>query len=218
MAQRPVYTIRLNEPFYRCHMVDFEYNPGFAVSQKQKNIKAIHDAYHRINSDSKILEISSKSLQPLGVSLSAFNLMKYVPSIDQKICVENIFQGGKVFNAAGPFTDLYSESPKNAKRDDRLRQNGALKGFYFEGNTYPLSPKTAFYDWIYISALLENNDLAEELVQFDAFTDVEFNPAKSLNCQAKAAAIFVSLKRTGKTDVIKSFDEFKKIYRVFSHS
>lgn len=29
------------------------------------------------------------------------------------------------------------------------------------------------------------------------FTDIEFNPKKSLNCQARSAAIFVSLERSG---------------------
>ena len=212
MAQRPVYTISLNKPYCKCNTVDFEYNPGFAISQMQKNIKAIHESYQRIKPDSKILEISSKSLQPLGVSLSAFNLMKYVPSIDKKISVENIFQGGKVFNSAGPFTDLYAETPKNAKRDIRLRENGALKCFYFEGNTYPIYPKTAFYDWIYINALKENEDLARELLEYDSFTDIAFNPAKSINCQARAAAVFVGLAKSGELWRTDCFEKFVEIY------
>lgn len=212
MAQRPVYSIRSNEPFYRCTIVEFEYNPGFVVSQKRKNIVAIHEAYNEIHPEHRVLEISSKSLQPLGVALSAFNLSKYVSSIDKRIPVENVFQGGKVFAAGGPFIDLYDQKPKDAKREDRLRSSGRLTGFYYEGRVFPSSPTTAFYDWIYINALLENEKLIKEIIEFDAFTDVEFNSQKSLNCQAKAAAIFVSLYRAGKTDMIKSFDEFVKVY------
>lgn len=212
MAHRPVYSVRSNEPFYRCQSVEFTYSPGFAVCQKQKNIVAIHKAYNTMYPESKVLEISSKSLQPAGVSLSAFNLLKYVGAIDKRIPVENVFQGGKTFAAGGPFTDLYTVAPKNAKKDERFKTSGRLTGFYFEGQTFPLSPTTAFYDWIYINALLENEELVREIVEFDAFTDIEFNPQKSLNCQAKAAAIFVSLYRAGKTDVIKDFNDFVKIY------
>jgi type I restriction enzyme M protein len=212
MAQRPIFITREHAPYYECRNVEFTYNAGFAVSQKQKNITAIHEAYRRQDPAKNILEISSKSLQPIGVALSAFNLLKYVPSLDKKIPVENVFQGGKVYALGGPFMDLYADTPKNAKRDERHKQSGRLIGFHYEGNSFPLSPTTAFYDWIYINALLENKDLAEEIVRFDAFTDVEFNPQKSLNCQAKAAAVFVSLFRTGKMDAVKNFDEFIKLY------
>ena len=38
-------------------------------------------------------------------------------------------------------------------------------------------------------------DLARQVVEYDAFTDIEFNPQKSVNCQARAVALFVSLCR-----------------------
>ena len=34
-------------------------------------------------------------------------------------------------------------------------------------------------------------------MEYDAFTDIAFNPQKSINCQAEAAAVYVSLKRQG---------------------
>lgn len=212
MAQRPVFSVRMSKPFYRSESVEFNYNGGFAPSQKQKNIAAIHDSYRKKMPESNILEISSKSLQPLGIKLSAFNLLKYVPSIDKRIPVENVFQGGKKFAVGGPYTDLYGVTPREAKRDERLKQSGRLIGFYYENKDYPTFPMTAFYDWIYINALMENEELVEEIIKYDAFTDVEFNPNKSLNCQARAAAIFVSLYREGKTDILSSFEEFVKIY------
>ncbi|MBQ5825461.1 MAG: hypothetical protein IIW48_11730 [Clostridia bacterium] len=212
MAQRPVFVVVQDKPYCVRRDVEFVYNAGFAASQKQKNIVAIHEAYNRRNPEAKVLEISSKSLQPLGVALSAFNLLKYVPSLDGKIPVENVFQGGKVYALGGPFTDLYSATPKEAKRDERHRESGKLISFYYEGDKIPLVPVTAFYDWIYINAILENEDLVEQIIGFDAFTDVEFNPQKSINCQAKAAAVFVSLYRAGKLDGVKKFDDFVKLY------
>ena len=35
------------------------------------------------------------------------------------------------------------------------------------------------------------------MLAYEAFTDIEFNPDKSINCQARAAALYVSLRREG---------------------
>lgn len=200
-------------PFVRVYSPEFTWNGGFAVSQKQKNIVALHAAYHKRFPKSIILEISSKSLQEVGIKLSAFNLKKYVPALQSSIPVECVFQGGKIFISGGPYTDLYNVSPKDAKRDPRLKSSGMLKSFFFDGNEMPLNPKTIFYDWIYINAVLENPLLAVELLKYDAFTDIEFNPEKSINCQAKAAALFVALSRQGKIEQCRDFDSFYQIVK-----
>ena len=75
----------------------------------------------------------------------------------------------------------------------------------------PLNPKTVFYNWLYINAVLENPLLAAELLKYNAFTDIEFNPAKSINCQAKAAALFVALSRQDKVEQCRDFDSFYRI-------
>ncbi len=67
MATRPYY--RPLEKTVGCKTVEswqFEWHGGFAVSQKQKNVFALHEAIHLAEPEAKILEISSKSLQPLG--------------------------------------------------------------------------------------------------------------------------------------------------------
>jgi len=47
---------------------------------------------------------------------------------------------------------------------------------------------------MYINALYKNNrDIVEELLEYEAFSDIEFNPKKSINCQARTCAILVSL-------------------------
>ena len=211
MATRPVYMPDVKAPFLKSYMPEFVWNGGFAVSQKQKNIVALHEAFQRRFPESRVLEISSKSLQGLGVKLSAFNLKKFVPELGVSVPVECVFQGGKVFNAGGPYTDLYEVSPRDAKRDSRLKSSGMLKSFFFDGKMMPITPQTVFYDWIYINAVLENAEPAEELLNFDAFTDIEFNPAKSINCQAKAAALFVALARQGVVEECREFDAFYRI-------
>ena len=80
--------------------------------------------------------------------------------------------------------------------------------FTFERELFPLRPRTAFYNWLYINALGENPDLAEQILEFDAFTDIEFNPEKSINCQAEAAALFIALHGKGLLDQCKDFHGF----------
>ena len=75
-----------------------------------------------------------------------------------------------------------------------------ITGFDFQGELWDNEPKTAFYDWLYINAVNQKLDndtefLFENISGYTAFTDIEFNPKKSLNCQARSCAVFVSLVR-----------------------
>ena len=208
MANRPVYVPMTHAPFYQEWNVEFTFNAGFSTAQKQRNIAAIHSAFLKRKPDGIPLEISSKSLTPLGVNLSAFHLKKHIPSLDIRIPVENAYQGGKTFANGGPYTDLYQVSPKEAKRDERLNSSGAMTAFSFEGAAYPLEPKNGFYDWLYIRALCENEEYTEEVTKYNAFTDVEFTPGKSINNQARAAAVFVGIAKAGLLDKTRDFYDF----------
>lgn len=212
MAVRPVYMTYGEFPYIKIYQTDFTWNGGFAPSQKHKNITAIHSVFNSHFPHLKVLEISSKSMQAGGADLSAFSLLKYVPSLGKGVPVENVFQAGKVFENSGPFVDLLTASPRDAKRDERLRSSGSLIGFRFEETAFPTEPKTLFYDYIYTNALLENPDLAQIVLSYDAFTDIEFNPSKSINCQAKAAALFVSLSSLGLQDSIKDYQTFRNLF------
>lgn len=211
MANRPVFEELDRKPFYSEFPVEFTYHGGFSVSQKQRNITEIHEAYHRYKPDRKILEISSKSNDPMGISLSAFNLMIRVPSLEKEVPVECVFQAGKIFEHGGPYKDLLESSPKAAKKDERLRNSGRITAFEFEGESFPTIPHTLFYDWLYIKALLENPEKAEILSEYQAFSDVEFNPKKSINCQARTAAVFVSLYNLGFLERAKDRDSFYEL-------
>lgn len=213
MANRPIFVPSNKSPFTDMFTIEFTWNSGFALSQKRKNIAAIHQTFNQRFPDCKVLEISTKSPQDLGTELSAFYLKKYVPSLSKSIPVECAFQGGKIFTSDSPCTDLYTVATRDAKRDPRLKTGQKLRCFYFEGREIPLTPQTAFYNWLYINALLENPVLAKQLLQFDAFTDIEFNPKKSINCQAEAAAQFVALSRLGLLGQVRDFDAFIQLIR-----
>ena len=194
MANRPIF-IPIIDPdrFVNVVDVEFEWYPGFSVVQKQKSISSLHKSASERGFNS-ILEISSKSPDELGVKLSAFNLQLETLS-GQKVSVEAAYQGGKKFEEGGPYIDMYSLSGREIKKDERLTSSGELIGFKFNNLKWELEPKTAFYNWLYITALMENPELSEPLLGFDGFSDIEFNPKKSINCQARAAALYVSLKK-----------------------
>ena len=213
MATRPCY--RPLEKFVGYRTVEsapFTWAGGFAFSQKQKNVIALHDAIHRIDPSAKVLEISSKSLQPLGVSLSAFNLK--FPYNGAECSVESVFQASKVFEGVGPFPELYSHDSREVRHHVQEASAGhRLLAFEFDGVRWDLEPKTAFFYQLYIRALLANPDKAEALMEFETFTDIEFNPKRQINCQAAAAAFYVSLCRTGNLEeAMSSREAFLRIH------
>lgn len=172
--------------------ISFDWHMGMTAAVRRRSIQSLHK-----NAKNKgfnnILEASSKSEQHIGIRLSAFFLKN-----EDGIPVENLFQSSKVFKNGGPFLDLLKKMPREAKRDERLRQHGEMTKFLYNDRDFPLEPKSLFYDWLYMKTLFEcsnNYDLKEEFINsnFDAFSDIEFNPKKSFSCQARTLALAVSL-------------------------
>ena len=193
MAKRPAWTVENGKVISK----DFEFtwNGGFAVSQKRKNINALHQAIGDVTG-MKALEISSKGEVELGNQLSAFNMKT------DGVFIENVFQSSKKYENGGPYPDLLDVSPKDAKRDERHHTSGRLISFVKDGEEWPLEPKTAFYDYIYVNALIENYGRDLDLSEYQWFTDIEFNPGKSVNCQARAVAIYKLLREKKFFDVL----------------
>lgn len=200
MTKRPVFKINAHSPFFKESNIEFQFLSGYGMSEQIKSMKNLHQAYHRRFPEDRILEVSTRSETPLGTQLSAFNLLFRHQALTHPIPVENVFQSGKVFEYGGPYTDLLEKTPREAKKDSRLRSSGNLKEFRLMGESFPLEPKTFFYDWIYINALHQNPELAGQLKEYQAFTDIAFNPAGSINCQARSCAIYVSLCLSGQLE------------------
>lgn len=196
MAERPVFVPAPDEPALVKELhFRLTWHPGFAPIQKQKNVASLH-AEAAAAGLAPLLEVSSKSTERVGQRLSAFHLK--VRWRHGEMPLECAFQGSKVFERGGPFTDLYGAEARDAKRDPRLRESGRLIGFDFEGVQFPLEPKTAFYDWLYINAIYPHREwLESRLNRYAGFTDIEFNPERSVNCQARSCALFVSLMSKG---------------------
>lgn len=200
MASRPIFVPAPEDAsLVKVVPVELVWNPGFSVSQKTKNVQALHDAAARLGF-TPVLEISTKSDKTLGRHLSAFHLK--VHTNQGKIPLESAYQGSKTFAFGGPYTDLFGVDSRTAKRDVRLQKSGPIVAFIFENQQFPTEPKTAFYDWLYLNALFEHQAwLRPRLEHYAAFSDIEFNPQRSINCQAHACALFVALM---KSDLLES--------------
>lgn len=210
--QRPYFLPYKNGIGVEQETIDFKYYSGFSTSQKLKTIESFHHEILQKYKNLKVLEISTKSNEELGQKLSAFNLKS--ETINKKIpfTVETAFQSSKVFENGGPYKDLLEKTSKEAKTDERLRTSGKIISFNFFNKDYPTEPKTLFYDWLYINVLEKNKDLHKALFQYNCFTDIEFNPAKSINCQAHSVALFISMKKNNiDFEKIKDINYFKTI-------
>jgi len=220
MAKRPVFIVSIEDnSLIKEREIEFEYHTGFAAVQKQKSIKNLHKEV--LKDDSlNVLEVSTKSEIELGNKLSAFNL-SFKTNEGKKVYLESIFQGSKIFHKNdGPFIDLYFKPPIEAKQDSRIDRTKTITGFKYDNIFWNPEPKTAFYDWLYLNALNQNvqnsNDsIYEDILNYNAFTDIEFNPKKSINCQARSCALFVSLTNRGMLqDALLNKDSFLEIISI----
>jgi hypothetical protein len=176
------------------------------MSQKQKNVTELRRAA-ACAGYSPVLEVSTKAKSKLGRHLSAFHLK--VQGKQGLIPLESAYQGSKVFESGGPFMDLYFAEPRVAKRDSRLRASGRLLSFEFDGLRFPVEPVTAFYDWLYVGSVYPHREWLTRLYRYAAFSDIEFNPRRSISCQARSCALFVALMSKGiLNEAVKSPDAF----------
>ena len=214
MASRPVFIPSdFNKELVLIDSLDFEWFAGFNVAQKKKSVESLHQAFIEKYPNRKVLEVSSKSESDLGIMLSAFNLQINLRN-GHKASVESLYQSSKVFEHGGPYDDIRYKSPIEAKRDERLKNSGDVIAFEHQGDRWGIEPKTAFYNWLYLNVLNLNGDLKNQVLEYDAFTDIEFNPKKSFSCQANAIALYVSLRRNNllkESDNIPRRDEFLEL-------
>lgn len=197
-AIRPCFYVVEKAPYVKFENVEFEYFSGFAKSQKEKSIKSfLNSAKTKFKSD-KILEISKASPLDLGQNLSAFNLqltLKNENGESIRASVERFFQGSKVFERGGAYHEIIYDEKIHPKKYEKLKNSGNFVGFKLFGVEYSTEPKTYFYDWLYINALLQNPYLSEQICKFEYFSDIEFNPKKSFSSQSKSASLFYAMKK-----------------------
>jgi|LFRM01.1.fsa_nt_gb hypothetical protein len=193
--------------------INFEYFRGQDPKQTEKSIESMQHAIKAYESGGKVLEVSKYSPSLLGKQLSSLNL-EYENNEGRSYPVINIFESSKVFENGGPYRDLLHVDLKDLDEDPRLKESGRLLGFHFEDEPYSLEPRSLFFDYIYISALHQQKEIQEKLLEFDMISDVTYQMGKMFASSARACAYFISLKRTNKLEsALESLDSFKKIYK-----
>ena len=219
VEKRPVFMPRVNsDNLVKTDMVRFERHVGFASRQKKKSINDMHQVIRKKYGFNHVLELSSKSGNKLSFLISSLSLKLTNENGGEPYSVENAFQSSMVFEDGGPYTDLLSAPPRQAKKDERLITSGELIGYNYFGMEWSVEPLTTFYDWLYVNALKQNPQLHEEVMQYQAFTDMEFNPKKSIHSSAYALAMFVALHKRELLDNIEDPTVFFNLYHDFKVS
>lgn len=211
MATRPIFlACTTREVAFEEKPISFTWHAGMAPSQKKKNVAELHRAAAREGYD-RVLECSSKSEDELGRRLSAFSLEVEVENIRSK--VECVYQGSKVFQKGGPFPELFEVQPIEAKRFFREKNLGLITHFQIGSRIFSNEPFNAFYDWLFLRALRTHvNFLRNRVFEFDAYSDIEFNPDRSVNSQARSVAITKTLDCWGELDsAAESYESFRAL-------
>jgi len=219
MAEKSVFISKAEYPFFEEVHVNIDWFGGFAISQKRKCQIGLHQNFLLAYPDKKVLEISSTSMMSLGAKLSAMNLSKRT----QKglTTVESAFQSSRIYSdgtrTVGPFPAYLFLPGKECKKLVKAASEGMHSHRYeLDGMTFyaPAWHISQFYDFLYLNALLEpeNEEVRESLLKegYTAFTDLA---TKSLNCQARSAAIFVGLVRAGLINEVRDFASYLKLFR-----
>lgn len=210
MAHRPIFIAGgITGALYEEISVQFQWHSGFSPSQKQKSMRELHAEAKKVGLKN-ILEVSTKSERELGRRLSAFRLDVELSGVTSKI--ECVYQSSKVFEKGGPFSELTFVKPIESKRFFRDKKLGLITHFSFRGIQYENLPFHAFYDWLFLRALSSHAPYLEgKLSDIDGFSDIEFNPARSINTQARSMAIIKTLIARDKIyECAEDFDFFRE--------
>ena len=218
MAERGVYISRDTYPFFEEVHVQFDWFPGFALSQQRKSQISLHSNFLAAYPEQNVLEVSSASLYSLGAALSAMHLKKRTKA--GVTSVESAFQASRIFGPhgeIGPFQDYLFLPGKECKKLVKTESRGLHSDRYlYEGMVFhaPAHFISLFYNFLYLNALCEeeNKDAAEMLLnlEYTAFSDLA---TRSLNSQARSAAIFVSLVKNGLIEEVKDYDSYLHLFR-----
>lgn len=210
MAVRPIFIPRAERgPLIEVLPIEIRWHGGFAVSQKQKNIASLHQEA-KSQGIFPVLEISTKSPEKVGQRLSAFNLKIDVHG--EMKSLESVYQSSKVFSISGQHDKLIDFDPFKAKKEIRNLGKGDIIEFRFLGKSYPTEPKNAFYDWLYIRAIAPHEEWIRSNLHYKGYSDIEFTPSKSINCQGRAVAEFHALSMRNSTmECVHDFEQFRRL-------
>lgn len=189
MANRPIYlsTGNILNPYHE-ENINFEWVPGYSYKNKERRRESLKKEIEKQYDIAKWLEVSTISDKDIGRKLSALNLMLTLTD-NSKHSVESIYQTSKIYV-----------------------DNHIVK-FKFRSTEFENNPYGMYYDYLYMVALYQNQEYHELIKNYYLFTDLFFNPNKSINTQARAIAIFKTLYDNNYLKILKNITEFKNYYK-----
>lgn len=199
MASRNFWTIQNGK--IAKGVMEFKWEPGMSTAQKTRSCKNLHNALlnaYRLTA----MDISSASPTKLGKALSAFNLMY------KGYSVESWYQGSKVYKDGTVSHDLYGKDSLTCKLEAKKRGMCDFVGFNYKGTIMPTEPRTVFYDWLYLNAMVDTYGTDLDLSEYDAFTDVQ--AVLDIDaCQARSVCIYKLLQERLDWDLLEDINVFK---------
>ena len=183
MARRMVFFVKDGKVERK--KIKFKGIPGKSEDVLNNNVKRLHSKLTQ-----RALEVSRYSQDPLGIKMDRRAL--YIqPNYAGGIYLESFYQGSKIFENGGPHRHWVFLSPIDVLDDKRLENSGQIVRYWslFEHEYWYESEH--YFDYHYIKACvrsLSKYDL-EELLKYEVFTDIEYNPNKEDITPAIAAAL-----------------------------
>ena len=222
MVERSIFISKPEYPFFEELHVSIDWFGGFVLSQKRKCQIGLHQNFLAACPDRTVLEISSSSLIYLGDRLSAINLCKRTKR--GITSVESAFQSSKIYydgtKKIGPFPEYLFCPGRDCKKYVKKASKALISNeYFFDGMNFyaPNHHISQFYDYLYLNALLEpeNREVMEMLLNegYSAFSDLA---TKSLNSQARSAAIFVGLVQAAKIDEVREYESYLRLFHTGS--
>ena len=198
MANRPIFIPQQKNHGVIITPIEFMWHSGMATSQKQKSIHSLHEKAMQKGCVNSLLEISTKSTHELGKKTSAFTLS--IETSKGVFPLECVYHASKIFPVVGLQESWMYLTVREAKKQSQQYQEkygkpigSSFEEFIFVGQSYQLG-----FTYMYFQSLKRlSDDERTSLCSFGAFTDINYLPEKGGNCQAHAAALFVSFVRNG---------------------
>ena len=109
-------------------------------------------------------------------------------------------------------TDNSKHSVESIYQTSKVYVDNHIVKFKFRSTEFENNPYGMYYDYLYMVALYQNQEYHELIKNYYLFTDLFFNPNKSINTQARAIAIFKTLYDNNYLKILKNISEFKNYY------
>lgn len=177
----------------------------------KKTMETMHHVIRAQESGGRILEVSPYG-GAIGKACTPW-LLKLSTKDGESLPVAALYEAAKVFEFGGPYEDLRNKRPESVLGDPRLKNSGDLMGFHFEKEAFTTTPRHKFFDYLYIRALKEREDLKEALLKAEIVTDITYQMSSMYLSPARSVSYFISLCKEGLLEeVLASSEAFDKIY------